>query len=188
MMFLILLLHFFVSPLRPAFLLTLFSGLTFRWGKSPWKEIADWVYKSQINEFPTLRLRAKCDSGWSLKERYQYISFSHLTKYCDYSLGSIHSNRKKWFQNICSIFCWMLTAGSDVFHFWPCEMLSCLCNALHIKCTNCYKGFSCLHKDKFLKTNVVQVSFTNAIYLLLFHGMRNAWYILLHFKCDTEKT
>lgn len=44
--------------------------------------------------------------------------------------------KKKWLQTICSIFCWMLTAGSDVFHSWPCEMLSCLCNASYIKYTN----------------------------------------------------
>lgn len=101
----------------------------------------------------------------------------------------IHSDRgkKKWFQTICSIFCWMLTAGSDVFHFWPCEMLSCLCNALYIKYTNCNVGFSCLHKDILLKTNV-QVSFTNAIFLLLFYGMRHAWYMFLYFKCDAEKS
>ena len=84
--------------------------------------------------------------------------------------------------------CWILTAGSDVLHFWPCEMLSCLCNASHIKCTNCREGSSCLHKDIFLKTNVVQVSFTNAIFLLLFHDMGSAWCIFLYFKCGTGKS
>lgn len=49
------------------------------------------------------------------------------------------------------------------------------------------QGFSCLHKDIFLKTNV-QVGFTNAIFIVLFHGMRNAWYIFLYFKYDTEKS
>ena len=99
-----------------------------------------------------------------------------------------HSDRKKWLQNICSVLRWILTAGSDVLHFWPCEMLSCLCNASHIKCTNCREGSSCLHKDIFLKTNVVQVSFTNAIFLLLFHDMGSAWCIFLYFKCGTGKS
>lgn len=108
--------------------------------------------------------------------------------YVGYMASDPQWQEKKWFQNICSIFCWMLTAGSDVFQFWPCEMLSCLCNALYTKCTNCNPGFNCSHKDSFLKTNVVQVSFINAIFLLLFCGMRNAWYMILHFKCDAEKS
>lgn len=91
--------------------------------------------------------------------------------------------KKKRFQNICSIFCWMLTAGSDVFHFWPCEILSCVCNALYIKYTNCFEGFSCLHKNTFPENKCCSGQFHPChFFFLLYHGMRNARYILLRFK------
>lgn len=74
----------------------------------------------------------------------------------------IHSDRKKWLQKICSLFGWMLTAGSDVFYFWPCEMLSCLCNALYITYTNCYAGSAACTRIYFWKQifrSVSQVPF-----------------------------
>lgn len=71
-----LLLPLSLSPLRPACLLKFINRLIFWSGTCPWKETANWVYKSQINEFPTLHLRAECGSGWLPKGRYQCISFA----------------------------------------------------------------------------------------------------------------
>lgn len=97
-------------------------------------------------------------------------------------LSTMTGKKKKGSQNICSKFCWMLTAGSDAFRVWPCAMLSCLRNALYIKHKNCRKSFGCLHMDIFQKTNVVQVSYIRAIFLPFTPWHETAWYILLHFN------
>jgi hypothetical protein len=44
------------------------------------------------------------------------------------------------------------------------------------------KASAALQMDKFKKTNVVQVSFTDVIFLPFFDGIGNAWYVLLHFN------
>lgn len=49
-------------------------------------------------------------------------------------------------------------------------LMQCFIHHIH----KLLRGLSCLHKDIFLKTDI-QVSFTTAIFLLLFHDMRNAY-------------
>lgn len=82
----------------------------------------------------------------------------------------IHSDRKKWLQNTCSIFCWMLTAGSGAFHSWPCEILSCLCNAIYIKYTHCSKASAACTRIYFWKQMFRSVS---PMPFLLYYSM--AW-------------
>lgn len=101
----------------------------------------------------------------------------------------IHSDRKKWLQEICSVFGWMLTARSDVFYFWPCEMLSCLWNALCNPHTNCYEGSAACTRIYFWKQifrSVSQVPFF--FYYSMTWEMHDAFSSVLHVVQKSHNT
>lgn len=81
--------------------------------------------------------------------------------------------KKIWSQNICSKFCWMLTADSDAFRFWPCEMLflayatPCISNIQTAGKALAVCIWICPGKQMLFRSVTSMQSF-----FLVFHGMR----------------
>lgn len=98
---------------------------------------------------------------------------------CHHFLCRLHvifstvTEKKIWSQNICSKFCWMLTADSDAFRFWPCEMLflayatPCISNIQTAAKALAVCIWICPGKQMLFRSVTSMQSF-----FLVFHGMR----------------